>query len=403
VSGGATTLARPLEAFYGGKTVLVTGHTGFKGSWLATWLTHLGARVVGYALPPPTEPSHFEACRLATRVVHVDGDVRDYEALERACREHRPEIVLHLAAQSLVRRAFAEPRLTFEVNLMGTVNVLEAARRTESVAAVVAVTSDKCYRNVGWEWGYREADPLGGHEAYGASKACAEIAAEAYRDPRFQRASAPGRSLPIASARAGNLLGGGDWAADRVVPDTVRAITAGTDLVLRSPEAVRPWQHVLESLSGYLWLGVLLASDGARYGAPWNFGPEKGPELTVVQVVQGLLERWPAPATRIRVERDESGAEAARLRLDSSRASHHLGWGPSWEIGRALDATVEWYRRFYDDPRGDAMYAHSVEQVEAYTAAAGARGLRWAGGAGPARAAVRPPEGGPTRRRGQAR
>jgi len=381
----------------------VTGHTGFKGSWLATWLTHLGARVVGYALPPPSEPSHFAACGVARRVRHVEGDIRDYARLARTCRAHRPEIVFHLAGQSLVRRAVAEPRLTFEVNLMGTVNLLEAARRSDSVAAVVAVTSDKCYRNVGWEWGYRETDPLGGHEAYGASKACAEIAAEAYRDPRFQRASAPGRSLPIASARAGNLIGGGDWAPDRVVPDAVRAIRAGTAMVVRSPDAVRPWQHVLEALSGYLWLGARLLSDGPRYSAPWNFGPEAGPALTVLQLVQGLLARWPAPAIRVRVEREASSAEARLLRLDSSRAGAHLGWRPAWGIDQALDVTVEWYRRFYAEPGHPAMYAHSVEQIEAYVAAAAARGLPWAAGTGHAPAAAEPGKSRRPRRRGERR
>jgi CDP-glucose 4,6-dehydratase len=372
----------PFGGFYAGRPVLVTGHTGFKGSWLATWLDHLGARVTGYALAPPTEPSHFVACRLAERLVHVPGDVRDFEGLLAAFAAHRPEVVFHLAAQSLVRVGFAEPRLTFEVNVMGTVNLLEAARRTASVTAVVAVTSDKCYRNVGWPWGYREADPLGGADPYGASKAGAEIVVEAYGDAGFQRATATGRALAVASARAGNVIGGGDWARDRVVPDAVRAITSGTDLILRQPDAVRPWQHVLESLAGYLTLGAGLAGAPERHRGAWNFGPEESSPLTVSDLAAGILARWPAPTTRVIVEPDPRRGEAGLLRLDPGKARAGLGWRPAWPIGAALDATVAWYRRYYATERPDP-HAGSVEQIDAYVRDAAAAGLGWAGGTRP--------------------
>ena len=233
-------MSGPFSDFYRGKTVLVTGHTGFKGSWLATWLLHLGARVVGYALAPPTEPSNFAASRLDSRLAHLEGDIRNAALLQRAFAEHQPDLVFHLAAQPIVRHSFVEPLLTFEVNVMGTVNVLQAAHQTRSVSAVVCITSDKCYQNVEWSWGYRETDALGGPDPYSASKACAELAIACYADRRFQQSAVGGRSLPIASVRAGNVIGGGDWATDRIVPDAIRALVSGRDLVIRNPDAVRP-------------------------------------------------------------------------------------------------------------------------------------------------------------------
>lgn len=367
----------PFGDFYRGKTVLVTGHSGFKGSWLTMWLTTLGANVIGYALEPPTDPCIFTACHLAKRITHIHGDVRDYALLEQTFREHQPEIVFHLAAQSLVRVSFSEPRRTFEVNLMGTVNVLEVARQTDSVRAVVAITSDKCYRNVGWEWGYRETDELGGYDPYSASKACEELIIAAYQDPRFQQSAYPRSDLPIASARAANVIGGGDWARDRIVPDTIRAITSNTAVVVRNPEATRPWQHALEPLSGYLLLGFLLAENRDRYCSAWNFGPRDQRALQAAELVTSILARWPAPTTRLIIKRDESEAEPLVMRLDSSKANYRLKWHSTWTIDQTLDAVVAWYERFHDS--GDAdMYSFSIQQIEEYTHSAKKQDLHWA-------------------------
>jgi CDP-glucose 4,6-dehydratase len=363
--------------FYRGKTALVTGHTGFKGSWLSIWLKHLGATVVGYALEPPTDPCNFRACHLEKRICHIYGDVRDYALLEETFQMYRPDLVFHLAAQPLVRRSFREPRLTFEVNVMGTVNVLEAARRTNSVQALVAITSDKCYRNVGWGWGYRETDALGGDDAYGASKACAELAIAAYQNRGFQQAADPQSNLPIASTRAGNVIGGGDWAQDRIVPDIVKAIAAKTNVVIRNPDATRPWEHVLEPLSGYLWLGALLAQDREQYCSAWNFGPGDSNVFTVAELARSFLKKWSAPATQLVVNRDEPGAEALLLWVDCHKANHHLKWRSTWTIDRTLSATVAWYKQFYHDMSQD-MFPYAIQQIEEYTQAARAQEIAWA-------------------------
>ena len=305
---------------YEGCRVLVTGHTGFKGSWLALWLRWLGAEVVGVALEPPTTPNHFEACGLADDVVDLRLDIRDYAALRQVFERHRPQVVFHLAAQPLVGAGYAEPRETFEVNVMGTVNVLEAARLCASVRSVVVVTSDKVYRNVGWEWGYRETDALGGHEPYGGSKAAAELVTEVYRQRGFQDNAAGARALSIASARAGNVIGGGDWAEGRIVPDFVRAVLAGRDLVLRNPDATRPWQHVLDCLAGYLQLGARMQAAPGSCEAAWNFGPTAGVPMPVGRLVGEMLALWPAPGTKLVVTPDPPGKEAHLLGVDSSRA-----------------------------------------------------------------------------------
>jgi CDP-glucose 4,6-dehydratase len=375
-------LDKPFGDFYRGKTVLVTGHTGFKGSWLAAWLAELGARVVGYALEPPTPQNAFTALGLAERITHVHGDVRDAEHVLETVRRHRPEVVFHLAAQSLVRRSFKEPRLTFETNLMGTVNVLDALRQVGSVRSAVLITSDKCYQNVNWAWGYRETDPLGGYDAYSASKACAELAIASYQDPRFQRAVSPAFDLPIASTRAGNVIGGGDWAADRIVPDCIRAISGKRGLVVRNPDATRPWQHVLEPLSGYLWLGSRLATDRQRrYCSAWNFGPADGPPVTVETIVRTILSAWPAPATRLIIERDRTESESQLLRLDCSKARHALGWRATWTIERTLEAVVEWYRHFYEHG-GAGIYERTVGQIRQFVESARAQRIRWAADGG---------------------
>ena len=362
------------NGYYRGKRVMVTGHTGFKGAWLAIWLYHLGAEVTGYALEPPTEPSVFVVSDLARHVTDIRADVRQFDRLSRAIAEHRPEIIFHLAAQPLVRTSFSEPRQTFDVNLLGTVNVLDAALRCEAVRAVVAITSDKCYRNVGREHGYRETDTLGGYDPYSASKACAELAIRVYQDERFQRVSA-GRDLAVASARAGNVIGGGDWARDRIVPDLIRAMAAGADLEIRNPDATRPWQHVLEPLSGYLWLGALLESNEALRTS-WNFGPDEGRAYTVLDLVSKLIRRFRPGDTRLVIKPDITGAEARLLQLDCNKAHAQLDWRPTYDLDRTLDAIVEWF--VAADTPGDDMFERTREQIERYTALAREKGVPWA-------------------------
>ena len=360
---------------YRGRKVLVTGHTGFKGSWLCLWLQTLGAEVTGLSFDVPSDPSHFGAIGLASDMNDVRGDIRDFGALQAAFGQHRPEIVFHLAAQPLVRRAFLEPRETFEINVMGTVNVLEAARLCPAVRAVVVATSDKAYRNVGWDWPYRESDPLGGHEPYAGSKACAELVAEVYRQRGFQSHAVPASNIAIASARAGNVIGGGDWAQDRLVPDVVRAIKAGSDVTIRYPAAVRPWQHVLDCLAGYMQLAARLADEPGKFEEAWNFGPVDPEPLPVAALVSRMLERWPGHATRLVVDPGPPGKEAQMLRVDSSKAIRQLGWRPTWSTRAALEASIAWYRA---DQAGGDLRDISLRQIDEYQQAAQALGIEWA-------------------------
>jgi len=350
-----------------GRSVLVTGHTGFKGGWLATWLHAMGARVHGYALDPLREPSLFGVARVAGSLASdTRADLADSAALRAAFESARPEVVFHLAAQPLVRESYADPLGTFATNVMGTAHVLDAVRRTDSVRAVVAITTDKVYENREWEFPYREVDPLGGNDPYSASKAAAEIVAASYRASFF--ASANGHPACIATARAGNVIGGGDWAADRLVPDCLRAFPEGRAVRLRYPHAVRPWQHVLEPLAGYIALGEqLLGPRGAHFAKAWNFGPDAHGEATVGQVADLAAEAWGDGA---RVEFDRTGIhphEAGQLRLDSSRARHELGWEPRLSLRRALQSTVEWHKAWI--ARKD-MSAVVRTQIDAYRTAA---------------------------------
>src|SRR6266446_3873476 len=323
--------------FWRDRSVFVTGHTGFKGGWLATWLVDLGARVVGYGLSPDTTPSYFVRCGLAERVTSHVADVTDLAALEAAVAAARPSVVFHLAAQSLVRRSYAAPVGTFATNVLGTVHVLEAVRRTPSVEAVVVVTSDKCYENRERPQGYHEDEPLGGHDPYSASKAAAELVAAAYRRSFFARGPR------LATARAGNVIGGGDWAEDRLVPDLVRAQAVGTSLALRSPDATRPWQHVLECLHGYLQLGARLVEGKREFASAWNFGPAPEDNRTVAMVLEGLRAHW--PDLRWHNGKVDTLHEAQLLYLDSSKARNSLGWRPVWSLNETLVATATWYRR----------------------------------------------------------
>lgn len=325
---------------FAGRRVFVTGHTGFKGSWLTWWLLRLGAQVTGYALEPDTDPALFELLGLRSRITHHAGDVRDLDLLRSAMAESEPEVVLHLAAQPLVRRSYAEPVLTFETNVMGTVNVLEAARTVSSVRAIVNVTSDKCYENREWEFAYRENDAMGGFDPYSASKGAAEIVTAAYRRSFFSD-GAPGA---LASARAGNVIGGGDWAADRIIPDCIRALGSGETIEVRNPEAIRPWQHVLEPLSGYLMLAHALLEEGGGFAGAWNFGPLSGGNLTVREVVDAVVATWGSGEWAGPRTGDVHPHEAHFLKLDCAKAVDVLGWSPVWNAARAIHETTAWYR-----------------------------------------------------------
>ncbi len=356
--------------FWRERKVFVTGHTGFKGSWLALWLQTLGARIVGYSLAEPTsDPSLFKLSHAAEGMESLTGDVRDLEALTRAVSDSRAEVVFHMAAQSLVRRSYADPAGTYATNVAGTVNLLEAVRRAGGVRAVVVVTSDKCYENREWVWGYRETDRLGGHDPYSNSKACAELVTDAYRRSFFAdgatASSSSSIATAVASARAGNVIGGGDWAEDRLLPDIFRAVAAGREVVIRNPDAVRPWQHVLEPLAGYLLLAErLCGDDGARFAEAWNFGPREEDARPVAWVVERLTELWGESAP-VRT-RDASAAnphEARYLKLDCSKARALLGWRPRWTIDEALAATVEWYRAQHAGADARRLV---LGQIEAY-------------------------------------
>ena len=349
-------------AFWRGRRVLLTGHTGFKGAWLSLWLQQLGAEVAGLSNCVPTTPSLYELARVGAAMSdELVTDVRDYDAVRAALARARPEIVIHMAAQSLVRRSYADPRETFETNVMGTVNLLEAIRTTGHARVVVNVTSDKCYENDGRDRGYREDDAMGGVDPYSSSKGCAELVTASFRRAFF----AAGPDGPqLASTRAGNVIGGGDWSEDRLVPDLMRAALQGEPLRVRSPEAVRPWQHVLNPLCGYLVLAqALWESDD--YATAWNFGPADGEARPVAELVERLRVLWPGGLDWDRDE-DEQPHEAHALRLDSSRARTRLGWRPVWGLDEALERIVTWYQAF---AAGADMRATTHEQVEAFAQA----------------------------------
>ena len=356
-----------------GRRVLVTGHTGFKGAWLAAWLHRLGAQVVGFSLEPPSSPCLFDVLGLDRLVTSLTGDVRDLAALDQAMTEHRPEVVVHMAAQPLVRLSFRTPVDTFSTNVMGTVNVLDACRRAPSVRAVVNVTSDKCYENREWPWGYRENDPMGGHDPYSASKGCAELAASAFMRSYFSDAESDGGPL-LASARAGNVIGGGDWGADRLVPDCARALSEGSVITIRRPQALRPWQHVLEPLSGYLLLAArLLVGDEAtnrparEFSGGWNFGPRDGVPLTVAEVAGLFCELW--GGGNIDLDPGPHPHEAHYLKLDCSKAALGLGWRARWDGREAVERTVAWYRQFYDGASPAKLLGLMYDQIDEHGAA----------------------------------
>jgi CDP-glucose 4,6-dehydratase len=354
---------------FAGLSVLITGHTGFKGSWLALWLSRLGARVTGYALEPPSDPNHFEAARVADVLEEdVRSDIRDYDRVLDVVRRCAPDVIFHMAAQPIVRASLRSPRETFDVNVLGTASLLDAVRLVGRPCAVVVVTSDKCYRNDGQVWGFREIDPLGGHDPYSASKAGAELVVEAYRSSYFPVDRVANHGVRLASARAGNVVGGGDWARDRIVPDAVRALSEGTDLLVRNPESTRPWQHVLEPLSGYLVLAERLLNDEpSKWAGAWNFGPSVDNEARVADLATAVIDawgagRWAAAATT----RD---VEAKMLRISIDKAVSTLRWRPQWDLLETVSRSVRWYRHFYEDSKG-SMQEHSLGDIQAYEIAA---------------------------------
>lgn len=350
------------RTFWQGKRVLMTGHTGFKGSWLSLWLQSMGSKVVGFALAPPTNPSMFEVAEIGKGITHIIGDIRDFAHLQTVFTVHKPEIVFHMAAQPLVRYSYVEPVETYSTNVMGTVNLLEAVRNTDSVKAVVNVTSDKCYENREWIWGYRENEAMGGYDPYSNSKGCAELVTAAYRNSYFHPEKYKGHGVALASARAGNVIGGGDWAEDRLIPDIIRAITQGKPVNIRNPNAIRPWQHVLEPLSGYLSLAQKLYEEGASYAEGWNFGPNDEDARPVQWIMEKLARGWGEGASWV-LDGGNHPHEANYLKLDCSKAKTRLDWHPRWHLEDTLSAIIEWYRGYRD---GNDMHEQTLRQISIY-------------------------------------
>ena len=362
---------RPFGDLYKDKNVLVTGHTGFKGSWLTIWLTLLGAKVVGYSEYLPSDPCNFTVCNLENRILHIEGDIRNFQRLRDIFAKYSPEIVFHLAAQPIVRRSYDDPKLTFDTNIGGTVNILECIRITPSVKAAVIITSDKCYQNVEWIWGYRENDRLGGDDPYSASKACAEIVCHSYIKSFFSKEDSP----KISTTRAGNVIGGGDWAEARIIPDCIRAWSVGKEALIRNPDATRPWQHVLEPLSGYLWLGANLFISNRLHGEAFNFGPNQKVNKSVTELIKTFLSYW--GNAKWKHEKPKSNKkESTLLKLSCDKALHFLKWHSVFPFNETVRLTAEWYKAYYK--KKTDMYNFSCEQIQFYISEAINQKLSWA-------------------------
>ena len=359
---------------YKNKKVLITGHTGFKGSWLTMWLINLGAEVIGYSNEIPTTPSHFSALEIENKINHIIGDVRNYDNLKRVFDLHKPEIVFHLAAQPLVRKSYNEPLETIEVNTMGVVNVLEIARVTDYIKSIVVITSDKCYDNVEWIWGYRENDKLGGEDPYSASKGCAELIAKTYMKSFFYE----GNTF-VATARAGNVIGGGDWAEDRIVPDSMIAWSQKKTVTIRSPYATRPWQHVLEPLSGYLQLGaeLFLKNINCR-NESYNLGPESDVNKTVEELLIQMKKSWESVKWKIELPKDKKMKEAGLLKLSCDKANNYLNWYTTLDFEKTIKFTVVWYKEFYSSKTKKSISELTLLQIKKYSEIAKAKKLKWA-------------------------
>lgn len=343
--------------FWQEKKVFITGHTGFKGSWLSLWLQSVGANVIGYALKPPTSPSLFEVAQVAEGMTSIIGDVRDIEYLQTVIAQHQPEIIFHMAAQPLVRYSYSNPVETYATNVMGTVHLLEAVRQVESAKVVINITSDKCYENQEWVWGYRENEPMGGYDPYSNSKGCAELVTSAYRQSFFHK-----EGIALASVRAGNVIGGGDWAQDRLIPDIMQAIMAEKPVIIRNPQAIRPWQHVLEPLHGYLMLAEKLWENGTTYASAWNFGPNEEDAKPVQWIVERLTQMWSNNASWI-LDNKQHPHEAHYLKLDCAKAKTKLAWHPKWTLETALENIIYWYQAY---KKRQDMQLITMRQIDSY-------------------------------------
>lgn len=352
------------NAFYG-KTILITGHTGFKGSWLSLWLNELGATVIGYSLDPKNKNDNFNITNLQNNIIDIRGDIRDFNKLNKVFTDYKPEIVFHLAAQPLVKYSYEYPRETYEVNVVGTMNVLEAIRLHESAKIGIMVTSDKCYENKEWPWGYREIDPMGGHDIYSSSKGCCELLISSYRNSYFSEENFSQHKKIIASVRAGNVIGGGDWSIDRIIPDCIRALESNKNIIIRNPTAIRPWQHVLEPLSGYLLLTEKIINNGILYSGAWNFGPSLSNIVSVEKLVTSLLDIWGCGDWTAENIGPINFHEANLLNLDISKAKFNLNWQPKWSLQQTLENTIEWYKH-YNSYTSSEMINLCISQIKQY-------------------------------------
>jgi CDP-glucose 4,6-dehydratase len=351
----------PLNS-YKGKNVLVTGHTGFKGSWLALWLNILGANVIGYALDPVNSRDNFNLTGLKDRIIDIRGDIRDYKKLCEVFHCYKPEVVFHLAAQPLVSYSYKQPRYTYEVNVMGTVNVLDAIRENSETRIGIIITSDKCYENKEWIWGYRESDALGGYDPYSSSKGCVELLVSSYRNSFFNINKYPDHRKLLVTARAGNVIGGGDWSPDRIIPDCIKALESDRDILIKNPNSIRPWQHVLEPLYGYLILGSKLLKCYTEFSGSWNFGPFQKDIITVEEVVLKIIKNWGSGAWTTQEDITNNLHEATLLSLDISKALLNLNWRPRWNIEKAIEKTIDWYKTYkYKD-----IYELCTKQIDEY-------------------------------------
>ena len=349
-------------SFWKGKRVLVTGHTGFKGGWLTLWLQNVGAEVTGFSINIPSEPSFYKVARVHQDVNSLRGDIRDFDCLKNVIEKHRPEIVIHMAALPLVRHSYKYPLDTLSTNILGSIHVLEAIRQSGGVRVVINVTSDKCYENREWVWGYRETDPMGGHDPYSSSKGCSELITAAYRQSFFRSSVNTEPTVALSSARAGNVIGGGDWSQDRLIPDMVRSFVNKRPIVIRSPGAIRPWQHVLDPLNGYMILAEKLWEQGESFADSWNFGPNENDSCSVAKIADQVIVEWGEEVTWEK-DTQSSAHEATQLKLDCSKAKNSLGWVPSWIFEKTIHKTVEWYKAHL---KGHEMRSFSLQQISEY-------------------------------------
>lgn len=348
---------------YKDKTVLITGHTGFKGSWLSLWLQRLGAKVIGYSLPPATNPNNFESAALQEKVVNYFDDTRDASKIAEVVKKHKPEFIFHLASQPIVRKSYIDPKETYEVNVIGLINLLEAVRVNKLSTVFINITTDKCYENKEWIWPYREIDPLGGYDPYSASKACSEIVTASYRNSYFNEQKLSEHKTAVATVRAGNVIGGGDWTEDRIIPDCIRSLSENKSILLRNPHAIRPWQHVLEPLAGYLWLGARMFEDGEKYSSAWNFGSIFPKNINVLDLVEMVINLWGSGSYQIESKNSEFH-EANYLKLDSHKAINNLKWEPVLDIKKTIEMTVIWYKKYYSGEKNS--FKLCTEQIDEY-------------------------------------